>query len=35
MENGMMGRDSHQSNRGSDMDLKEVIQRILHDDGLK
>ncbi|CDW73834.1 UNKNOWN [Stylonychia lemnae] len=35
MENGLMGRDSHNSNRGSDVDFKEVIQRILHDDQLK
>eukprot|EP00347_Sterkiella_histriomuscorum_P013840 403363164 len=30
-----MGRESHHSNRGSDQDFKDVLQRILNDDHLK
>lgn len=29
------GRESHHSNRGSDVDFKEVLNKILNDDHLK
>jgi hypothetical protein len=29
------GRSSHQSNRGSDFEMKEVVQKLLNDEGLR